>query len=127
MTITFNSKCSKAEKNKRLHFEISNDRLFFVFQEDLSVCHTHHVMDDRGETLAVTKTCATPQTCFSQVGCRRDKSTNQTVHGERETKVLSDFVLFASFRQDGDCVYTCTLTLLFLFLFLFILREASEI
>lgn len=47
--------------------------------EDLSVCHTHHVMDDRGETLAVTKTCATPQTCFSQVGCRRDKSTNQTV------------------------------------------------
>ncbi|XP_046655559.1 ly6/PLAUR domain-containing protein 6B-like [Daphnia pulicaria] len=46
---------------------------------DLTVCHTHHVMDDRGKTLAVTKTCATPRTCFSQVGCRRDKTTNQTV------------------------------------------------
>ena len=46
----------------------------------MTVCHTHHVMDDRGKTVTVTKTCATPRTCFSQIGCRQDPTTNQTVY-----------------------------------------------
>lgn len=36
-------------------------------------------MDERGKTVAVTKQCATTETCSSQVGCRQNKETNQTV------------------------------------------------
>ncbi|XP_057365940.1 ly6/PLAUR domain-containing protein 6B-like isoform X2 [Daphnia carinata] len=81
---------------------------------DLSVCHTHHVMDGRGKTLAVTKTCATPQTCFSQVGCRRDKSTNQTVcvnccdlhYCNEEVAFNASTAIFHRSNDDGTAAFS---------------------
>lgn len=61
---------------------------------DLTVCHTHHVMDDRGKTMTVTKTCATPRTCFSQIGCRQDPTTNQTVYHTTTFSLSLFFKLF---------------------------------
>ncbi|XP_046462674.1 ly6/PLAUR domain-containing protein 6B-like [Daphnia pulex] len=49
------------------------------YSSDMTVCYTFHVMDERGKTVTVTKQCATTETCSSQVGCRPDKATNQTV------------------------------------------------
>jgi len=82
-----------------------------IIPTDLTVCHTHHVMDDRGKTMAVTKTCATPRTCFSQVGCRRDKTTNQTVRLEGKRFSLCFCLTFLAFvtTRWRLTVYTCTL------------------
>merc|ERR1711946_57128 len=47
---------------------------------DLTVCHNSHVMDDQGNTVSVSKKCATEQMCSGQVGCRQTPgSANQTV------------------------------------------------
>jgi len=47
---------------------------------DLTVCHNSHVMDDQGNTLSVSKKCATEQMCSGQVGCRQTPGlANQTV------------------------------------------------
>jgi len=47
---------------------------------DLTVCHNSHVMDDQGNTLSVSKKCATEEMCSSQVGCHQMAgSANHTV------------------------------------------------
>lgn len=57
--------------------ELGNGRLATT---DQPVCYTQHVMDGRGESLLVTKHCATVATCSAQMGCRTvDKSANKTV------------------------------------------------
>nr|CAH0104903.1 unnamed protein product [Daphnia galeata] len=81
---------------------------------DLTVCHTHHVMDDRGKTMTVTKTCATPRTCFSQIGCRQDPTTNQTVcvnccdtnYCNKEVAFNASTAVFLRSNDDGTAAFS---------------------